>query len=149
MDQKEECVFVKHEKMLVATDGSRHSAAALTQAISLAKMCECPLIILHAIDINPEYLALSPQLEEKMEEEAARILKESKQKATEAGLSCETIFSKTEEPYKAIIHAAKKEKVDLIIMGSHGKKALSKLIMGSVTRQVIGHIPCAVLIVPA
>jgi hypothetical protein len=147
MDDKE-CVLVKHEKILIATDGSRHSAAALAQAICLAKICKCPLIILHAVDINPEYLALSPNLEEKMEEEGAQILQQSKQMAIDAGVKCETIFSKTEAPYKAILRAVKEKKVDLIIMGTHGKGALSKLIMGSVTRQVIGHIPCAVLIVP-
>jgi nucleotide-binding universal stress UspA family protein len=146
---QEECALVKHEKILIATDGSKHSSAALDQAIGFAKLCNCPLIILHAVDINPEYLALSPKLEEKMEGEGAQLLQESKQKAVNAGVSCEVVLSKSDVPYKAIINTAKERKVDLIVMGTHGKNALEKLIMGSVTRQVIGHIPCAVLVVPA
>jgi len=144
-----DCAVVKHERMLVATDGSKHSAAALDQAIGLAKACNGILFILHAIDINPEYLAISPQLEEKMEKEAVLILEEAKKKATDAGIRCETILDKAAPPYKAIVNTAAKEKIDLIIMGSHGRNALGKLIMGSVTRQVIGHIPCAVMVVPA
>lgn len=148
MDQKD-CAVVKHQKMLVAIDGSKYSTAALDQAIRLAKSCECTLFILHAIDLNPEYLAISPKLEEKMEKEAATILDKAQKKASDAGIRCETTLDKDEAPYKAIINKAKKEKIDLIIMGTHGKNALAKLIMGSVTRQVIGHIPCAVMVVPA
>ncbi|MBU0484895.1 MAG: universal stress protein [Proteobacteria bacterium] len=147
MKQKD-CAVMRHERMLVATDGSKHSAAALDQAIGLAKACQCKLFILHAIDMNPEYLAISPKLEELMEKDAALILEKAKKKATEAGIVCETILDIADPPYKAIVQTAKKQKIDLIVMGTHGKNALAKLVMGSVTRQVIGHIPCAVMVVP-
>jgi nucleotide-binding universal stress UspA family protein len=147
MKQKD-CAVMKHERMLIATDGSKHSASALCQAISLAKAFKCKLFILHAIDMNPQYLSLSPKLEEMMEKDAALVLEEAEKMATDAGIHCETILNIADMPYKAIINTAKKEKIDLIIMGTHGKNALEKLVMGSVTRQVIGHISCAVMVVP-
>ena len=52
-------------------------------------------------------------------------------------------------PYEAIIEAAKEKKADLIVVGSHGKAALARLLMGSVTERVIGTAECAVLVVKA
>lgn len=46
-----------------------------------------------------------------------------------------------------IISAAKEKKVDLIVMGSHGRSGISRLLMGSVTERVIGHAVCPVLVV--
>ena len=51
------------------------------------------------------------------------------------------------EPYNVIISTAKEKKVDLIVMGSHGRRGISRLLMGSVTERVIGHASCAVLVV--
>ena len=51
------------------------------------------------------------------------------------------------EPYNLIISAAKAKKADLIVMGSHGRRGLSRLLMGSVTERVIGHAKCAVLVI--
>ena len=147
MEQKE-CALVKHQNILIATDGSPHSGAALDQAMGFADSCNSTLYILHAIDTNPEILAYSPALQEKLETDGTRILAEAKDKATGAGISCETILDTSQQPYKAIINTAKEKNIDLIVLGSHGKNALTKLVMGSVTRQVIGHAHCAVLVVP-
>jgi nucleotide-binding universal stress UspA family protein len=92
-------------------------------------------------------MALSPALVERWKRWA--VSDKAKQKAAGAGVRCETIFNSTDQPYKAIVETAKKNNIDLIVMGTHGRNALSKLVMGSVTRQVIGHAPCAVLVVPA
>lgn len=148
MEQKE-CALVRHEKILLATDGSKYSEAALEQAMGFATSCNSTLFIIHAIDMNPEFLAYSPELAEKMERDAALVLEKAKQKATDAGVRCESILNNSEPPYKAIVDTAKNKNVDLIVMGTHGKNALTKLVMGSVTRQVIGSSPCAVLVVPA
>jgi universal stress protein A len=49
--------------------------------------------------------------------------------------------------YKTIVEIAAQEKANLIVMGSHGRTGLSRLLMGSVTERVIGHAPCPVLVV--
>jgi nucleotide-binding universal stress UspA family protein len=53
------------------------------------------------------------------------------------------------KPYEAIIETAKQKRADLIIMGSHGRTGLERLLMGSVTERVIGHSEVAVLVVKA
>jgi len=145
---EKECGLIKHQNILIATDGSIYSERALDQGITLAQSCNSKLYIIHAIDLNPEYLALSPKLEEKMENDGVDLLEKAKKKAVGAGIRCETIFTKSEPPYKAIVTTAKDKEIDLIVMGSHGRNAISRLMMGSVTRLVIGHAPCAVLVVP-
>lgn len=58
---------------------------------------------------------------------------------------------KGEEPYKFIdkfiVEDAEKKAVNIIVMGSHGRTGLKRLLMGSVTSRVIGHAPCSVLVV--
>ena len=51
------------------------------------------------------------------------------------------------EPDEAIVQEALKHKVELIILGSHGRTGLKKLLMGSVTERVIGQAPCPVLVI--
>jgi len=51
------------------------------------------------------------------------------------------------EPYEAIIKTAKQKQVDLIVVGSHGRTGIERLLMGSVTERVIGHSESAVLVV--
>ena len=51
-------------------------------------------------------------------------------------------------PYKKIVEKAELEKVDMIIMSTHGRAGLNHLILGSVTEKVIAHAPCPVLVVP-
>ena len=51
------------------------------------------------------------------------------------------------EPYKTVIKMAEQKKVGLIVVGSHGRIVIERLLMGSVTERVIGHANCAVLVV--
>jgi hypothetical protein len=51
------------------------------------------------------------------------------------------------EPHEAIIKQAKEQNADLIVMGSHGRKGISRILMGSVTEKTIGYAECPVLVV--
>jgi nucleotide-binding universal stress UspA family protein len=55
----------------------------------------------------------------------------------------------TGKPYEAIIETSKQKKADFIVVGSHGRTGLARLLMGSVTERVIGHAEVAVLVVKA
>jgi len=48
-----------------------------------------------------------------------------------------------------IIQEAKEKNIDLIVMGTHGRTGLNKLLIGSVAERVVGHVPCAVMVTPA
>lgn len=136
------------EKILLATDGSESAEAAIQEAINIARVCSRRLYVLSVVEVNPEYEALAPNVVEKAETETKEHVDSVKKRAEKEGISCETIVHQGEEPYRFIVDEAKKTKTDMIVMGSHGRTGIKRLMMGSVTARVIGHAPCKVLVVP-
>lgn len=145
---KEACSIIGFKKLLLATDGSESAGAAITEAINIAKVCSSKLFVLSVVEVNPEYEALAPNVVEKAETGTKEHLESVKQKAEKKGIHCEIISHQGEEPYRFIVDEATRKKVDIIVMGSHGRTGLKRLMMGSVTARVIGHAPCKVLVVP-
>ena len=145
---KHVCPTPGFEKLLVATDGSEFSKAAVNEAINIAKVCSSRLFVVSVVEMNPEYEALAPKAVEKAEMEMRKHLKAVKAKALKVGIKCEAIMHQGEDPYQYIISEAVKKKVNVIIMGSHGRTGLKRLMMGSTASRVIGHAPCQVLVVP-
>jgi nucleotide-binding universal stress UspA family protein len=136
-----------HNKILVAVDGSKYSEVALKTALSIAKTCESELYAIHVIYSNPELMTVVG-FEQQLEEEAEKLLEGVQKKAAKEKVQCETIIKFHEQPYKEIVAAAKAKKINLIVMGTHGRTGLEKMLLGSVAQRVIGHAPCAVLVVP-
>jgi hypothetical protein len=145
---KESCSIIGFEKLLLATDGSESAEAAIREAINIAKVCSSRLYVVSVVEVNPEYEALAPKIVEKAETETKDHLDSVRKNAEKEGISCEIIAHQGEEPYRFIVDEAKKIKADMIVMGSHGRTGIKRLMMGSVTSRVIGHAPCKVLVVP-
>ena len=59
--------------------------------------------------------------------------------AEEAGVPCETARETNDQPYEAIVEAARKKGCDLIIMASHGRRGVQGLLLGSETQKVLTH----------
>jgi nucleotide-binding universal stress UspA family protein len=148
MSSAEFCPVARLEKLLVATDRSAFSEAAVNEAINFAKKCSSRLYVFSVIEANPEYETIGADFFEKEEEEARRHLDAIKQRADREGLVCETALREGEDPYRQIVDEAAGKKVDMIIIGRHGRTGLLKLLMGKVAANVIGHAPCKVLVVP-
>ncbi|MEW6162283.1 MAG: universal stress protein [Nitrospirota bacterium] len=142
------CPVARLEKLLVATDGSEFSESAIREAINLAKTCSSKLYAVSVVKTNPEFEAVMPQVVEKDEKEAMEHLESIKSRASKEGVDCEIIVHRGEEPFQDIVNDAAKNQVDMIIIGTHGRTGLKRLMMGSVTAKVIGHAPCKVLVVP-
>ncbi len=142
------CPVARMEKLLVATDGSKFSKSAIREAINLAKTCSSKLIAVSVVKTNVEFEDLVPQVVEKAEREVREHLESVKNKALKEGVDCEIVIHRSEEPFRDIVNDAAKNKVDMIIIGTHGRTGLKRLMMGSVTAKVIGHAPCKVLVVP-
>jgi hypothetical protein len=142
------CPTAKIEKLMVATDGSEYSESAIREAINLAKICSSNLIAVSVVKTNLEFETVLTQFVEKEEQEAIKHLEAVKAQAAKEGINCMTIVSLSEEPYEDIVRHASKNNVDMIIMGTHGKTEMKRLMMGSVTARVIGHAPCNILVVP-
>jgi nucleotide-binding universal stress UspA family protein len=149
MAVKQSCPIPGLKKILLATDGSKYSSAALKEAISISRACSSKLYVLSVVEMNLEYEALAPLLVEKAESETRKLLESAKKKILKEGLECETIVHQGDEPAQLIVDEAVKNKVNMIVMGIHGRKGLTKLMMGSVTQKVIAHTPCSVLVVKA
>jgi nucleotide-binding universal stress UspA family protein len=76
---------------------------------------------------------------EQTKDQATSVLNRAANAAKQAGVSCDTIQVENEEPYQAIIAAAKDRGCDLIVMSSHGRSGLSAVLLGSVTNKVLTH----------
>lgn len=146
---RDECSLMGFRNLLLATDGSESAEPAIQEAINIAKSCSGRLTLLSITEVNPEYEALAPELADKTQEETREHLRSVKRRAAYQGVPCEIISHRGEEPYRFIVEEAAGRKVDMIIMGSHGRTGLKRLLMGSVTARVIGHAPCKVMVVPS
>lgn len=127
---------VEYKKVLIATDGSKYSDAAVREAIGIAKRCDSSLVTVSVAASDAEIVVAKDNV--KNVEELAR----------KEGIKAEgqTIIGK---PYEVIIETAKQKNADLIVVGSRGRKGLERLLMGSVTERVIGHTESAVLVIKA
>ncbi|MFZ5450974.1 MAG: universal stress protein [Thermodesulfobacteriota bacterium] len=138
----------KPQKLLVCTDGSENSRAALAEVLSLARTCGGQVYLLQVVQIIPEFEAAAPDLMALVGEEVAKQLAEAKAAAAGTGVVLETRISRGVSVASAILQEAEKIQPDLIVMGLHGRTGLARLLVGSVTARVIGHSPFNVLVIP-
>jgi universal stress protein E len=123
------------QRLLVASDGSPYSQAAWGLALSMAQQAESQLI---GVAVAPEEGDII---------EAKAIIHRMLTAANRAKMPFKGINPQGVAPDTGIVQQAIKNEVDLIIMGSHGRTGLKKLLMGSVTERVIGQSPCPILVV--
>lgn len=137
---------VDWKNILVATDGSKYSKAATERAIDFAEAYRGSLKIASIVDVPPEFYGEAPQAVDDMIKRAHGYADEAKQLAESRGIKAESLVREGEAA-EVIISLAKKQEINTIVMGSHGRTGLRRLLMGSVTEKVIGHSPCPVLVV--
>lgn len=145
-----------YEKILVATDGSTLSKKAVSSAIDLAALSGASLVALKVVPRYPQSyfeggLALQAtevgRIEQQWAEEGQAVVDEVKRLAELQGVKTRALTIKSDVVSEAIIATAKKNKCDLIVMASHGRKGVKRLLLGSETHQVLthSHIPVLVL----
>jgi len=134
------------ENVLLATDGSKYSMAATNKAIDLAKSYNGGLKAISVVDVTEEFQTEAPGAVEALVKEAWRFVEDVGKKADAEGIKTET-FVREGEIFKVIIDISKEYKSGVIVMGSHGRTGLRRLLMGSVTEKVIGYSPWPVLVV--
>jgi universal stress protein E len=136
------------DKILLATDGSEYSTGAVRAATELARKCGGRVYAMTMALSNPEYDTLAPHLAEQAEQEAQALLEEIQAAARAAGVDCETLLRRGDEPSAEIVSAAEDLQADVIVMGRRGKRGLARLMVGHATAKVVGQARCAVLVVP-
>jgi nucleotide-binding universal stress UspA family protein len=140
---------ISWQRILVTTDGSKYSEAAAERAINYAKAYGSELAAVAVVDAPAELSGVSPGAVEDMIRKAKRYVEEVKSQADSAGLKTETFVLEGEEAYRKITEFAKEHNINIIVMGSHGRRGLSKLLVGSVAERIIGYAHCPVLIAKA
>lgn len=141
--------------ILVPTDGSLLSHKAIRRAVKLAKEQKARVTGLFVgpawsprlNDDSAVYSYRSPaQHSEMVRKTAMRYFEPLKKAATEAGVQCKCLHVEGSYPYENIVKAAQKNRCDLIVMASHGRRGISKLILGSETSKVLAHSTVPVLV---
>jgi nucleotide-binding universal stress UspA family protein len=145
-----------YERILVATDGSELSELAVNSAIELSVLAQAELIAVKVVHHYPagyfegSLLLSQPEvtrLQEQSDAEAQRVVDEVKLKADARGVkSSRAIVMQAELVSEAIIEAARVHHCDLIVMASHGRRGIRRLLMGSETLHVLTHSHTPVLI---
>lgn len=136
--------------ILVPIDGSDNSYRALDSALLLSEKLGSNITVVNMLEQVPithiESEKLLSELLEAYRKENQEILSKCSKIATEKGLSIKTILLQG-NPASVILDYRKKEKFDLLIMGSRGLGKFKQLILGSVSSKIVHHSPCAVLLI--
>ena len=138
--------MLTRKNILLATDGSPNCETAVDRAIEIARDQAASLTAVSVVYTNDEYMALAPGIVDDLIKKAKEKLTTIEQKAKDAGVEMSSVV-KEGEAFEAITNLARDNDIDLIVMGSHGKMGLQRLLMGSVTERTIGYAACPVLVV--
>ena len=140
--------------ILLPTDGSPLSEAAMRKGIQFAKtinarvtgFCVIPKLRYVGYDDGARARIFKKQAEAAVRAEVNKNLLAIEKASKEAGVPCETAQETCDQPYEAIIEAARKKECDLIIMASHGRHGVEGLLLGSETQKVLTHSRIPVLV---
>ena len=148
-----------YANMLLSTDGSDVASKGVKHGIALAKALNAKLTVITVTEPLPVDYGSGhaggwiPSQEEfdrfdaGSKERAGKVLDEARDMAKQIGISAELLHVPNGHPASAIIETAKSRGCDLIVMGSHGRRGLRKLILGSQTSEVLvdGSVPVLVV----
>jgi nucleotide-binding universal stress UspA family protein len=138
--------------ILVPVDGSSTSQAAVSKATELAKAFGSTVTVIYVIDPYPftgvgtdfaygqaEYLSAATA-------EANAAVHEAKVSFAAAGVTVDTSIIEAHTAWRGIVEAGESLQADVIVMGSHGRSGLEKLVLGSVAQAVLSHTKLPVLV---
>jgi nucleotide-binding universal stress UspA family protein len=144
--------------LLIAIDGSDLGDKALAAGIELAKAQNGTIVVLTATDPVSTGIGsggfgtidagtIIARLEESYTSQARTLLEGARSRVEAAGLTAETLHAPRQRPADAILSTARERGSDLIVMGSHGRRGLGRLLLGSQAAEVLSHASVPVLIV--
>jgi nucleotide-binding universal stress UspA family protein len=142
-------------KILLAIDDSKSSEAAIQAVISQTQPNNTEVFVLHVVSLIPFYFtsamvpthsALLDAILEDERKEAQALVTHAEQVLRSAGFKA-TSAVREGDPKSIVIDLAVEWHADLIVLGSHGRKAIDRFMLGSVSDAVARHAPCSVEIV--
>ncbi|MDB5935053.1 MAG: sulfate transporter [Massilia sp.] len=141
------------KRILVPTDGSEHSQRAVLGAVTFAKEIGAEVL---GLTVIPKFHTLTFKAE-MVEDTSAEFAIETQQRANtylefvrgaarEAGVACSCEQAVSDDPWKVIVATAADRQCDLIAMGSHGRRGVGAVLLGSETHKVLVHSSIPVLV---
>jgi nucleotide-binding universal stress UspA family protein len=142
------------KKVLVATDFSAPSETALNYARAMARAFGAELHVLHVFeplwitsaDVVGGGVALATMIQG-LEDTAKKQLEEAVTEEDRRELKAVPVMMTSESPAREIAKYANDQKVDLVVIGTHGRSGLTRLLIGSVAEKIVRLAPCPVLTV--
>jgi nucleotide-binding universal stress UspA family protein len=143
-----------YDKILVPTDGSEAAALGLIEAIRLAKALGSHLRLVHIVD---ELLIVSPdaagatlgQIVDLLRSTGESVLAEAESKVSKAGVDVDTVLVEAlgGQAGDQILQQAREWGAELIVCGTHGRRGIRRLVLGSDAEYVVRHASLPVLLV--
>ena len=147
------------KRILVPVDGSRTSEAGLKTALRMARDDKVELVLLHVVDENVlvlsgEYAGTSylDRLIADMREGGRKVIGKAAALAKKQGVAAKTVLVESIGPRRVadvIVQQAKRQRADAIVIGTHGRRGLSRMVMGSDAEEVVRSSPVPVVLVRA
>lgn len=145
-----------YKKILIATDGSDLADKALDHGLALARTVGAEVVVVSVTEMWSA-LEMSRQAAkdalhaietyEKIEADRAKmILAAGAERAGKAGVRCETLHVSDRRPSEGILYAARETGCDLIVMATHGRRGVNRMLLGSQTNEVVSHSELPVLV---
>jgi nucleotide-binding universal stress UspA family protein len=146
-----------YKKILIATDGSELAGRAVEDGLKLAKVVEADVLIVTVTEIWSAFAAASEAnqrnydavsaYEEAEKHAAEETLRAATDRAASMGVTSDTRHVSDRRPSEGILEIARLEDCDLIVMASHGRRGIQKVLMGSQTSEVIALTDRPVLVI--
>ncbi|HXZ93912.1 MAG TPA: universal stress protein [Burkholderiales bacterium] len=143
-----------YKRILVAIDGSDTSKRALREALQLAKDGKSALRVLHVLDLvtfstdTPSGFAA---YEEALRVGGEQMLSDASEMAEKAGVACATKLLEMEERGRRVAEEiardAEEWRAELIVIGTHGRRGMSRVLLGSVAESLVRIAPAPVLLI--
>jgi nucleotide-binding universal stress UspA family protein len=141
---------MKYQKILIPTDGSEYTKAAIATGLNMAKLIGAEVTAMYVVDqtsfinfpMDSAIVSIYSLLEEEGKEAVEYVVNEGKKLGVK-------VVSRVEEgsPVKRIVEASKEH--DIVVMGTLGRTGVSKLLLGSVAERVVRHAACPVMVIRA
>jgi nucleotide-binding universal stress UspA family protein len=146
-----------YKRILTPVDGSATSRRGLRAAIGLAKAQRARLTILNVVDAMPVFASLEgvtaydAGILEALRKGGKKILAGAAAEAKKRGIKAKTVLAENIAGRVAdvIVRQAKKSRADLIVIGTHGRRGLTRMVMGSDAELVVRYAPAPVLLIRA
>ncbi len=139
-----------YDRILFPTDGSDGAEAALEHAIEHAVAYDATLEVLYVIEETlPVLEAGAPDVLDALEKQGETVLEDARERANKAGVESVQASIAGGSPYRQILEYIDDRDIDLVVMGTHGRRGIDRYLLGSVTEKVVRTASCPVLTVRA